>query len=108
MHDPSIRKEFAKVLNYEKKKEFGPIINASLNQDSIILKLLDKKYQKYIEMFYDEKYDVMMEQTPNIITGAIDNYHPREMTEITDYCGKLDFDSVTGQPARGPKLDIIK
>ena len=59
MRDPKIRAEFEQALKYEQKREFGPIINASLSQDQdqLILKLFEKKYQKYIDMFYDTRYD---------------------------------------------------
>ena len=59
-------------------------------------------------MFYDVRYDHQHEQTPHIITGAIEEYYPQKMIELTDYCGQLDLDPTTGLSVRPPKLDILK
>jgi len=109
--DPAVRAEFERVLQFEDKQENGPIINASLDQDALILKLLERQNERHIHLFYNEKYDLQPEITPNILSNSVGEFYPQEMIELTEYCRRLDIDQATGQllkPHVLTQADILK
>lgn len=57
---------------------------------------MERKYERYTDIFYDEKYDLAPELTPHVLGGAVGDFHPQEMIELTEYCARLDVDPTTG------------